>query len=282
MTTDASAGASDTISRRGLLKAAASTGGAAAAIAFPAVVRAQTPVKWRVQTAHVAGTVGYTGVPEVLHASERAVGGEGAVPAVSGGRDRRHFRHVRRGEGWRSRRHARLQYLLVREHGGRGISHLVSARAGPARPVGDVVLRARRTADRAEGVPRPQPVLRGADPARSEPDSLQGSDPLLRGVQGQEDPFSRRDDRGDLQARRRLHRDPARWRRLPGAGEGAHRRRRLHRPRGELRSRLRRGRKVHHHGAAFDAVPPPAGGPHGPHGQHGQVDRACPSSSRRS
>jgi TRAP-type mannitol/chloroaromatic compound transport system substrate-binding protein len=45
-------------SRRGLLKAAALTTGAAA-LAFPAVLRAQTPVKWRIQTAWQAGTAGY-------------------------------------------------------------------------------------------------------------------------------------------------------------------------------------------------------------------------------
>ena len=40
--------------------------GGTAAFGFPAVVRAQTPVKWRIQTAWDAGTAGYTGVPEVL------------------------------------------------------------------------------------------------------------------------------------------------------------------------------------------------------------------------
>jgi TRAP-type mannitol/chloroaromatic compound transport system substrate-binding protein len=44
-------------SRRRFITAAA---GGTAAIGFPAVVRAQAPAKWRVQTAHVAGTVGYT------------------------------------------------------------------------------------------------------------------------------------------------------------------------------------------------------------------------------
>jgi TRAP-type mannitol/chloroaromatic compound transport system substrate-binding protein len=46
-------------SRRRFIKAAAVAGGSAA-IGFPAVVRAQAPVKWRVQTAWDAGTVGYT------------------------------------------------------------------------------------------------------------------------------------------------------------------------------------------------------------------------------
>ena len=45
-------------SRRRFITAAAA--GGTAALGFPAVVRAQAPVKWRVQTAHVAGTVGYT------------------------------------------------------------------------------------------------------------------------------------------------------------------------------------------------------------------------------
>jgi TRAP-type mannitol/chloroaromatic compound transport system substrate-binding protein len=49
-------GSGNTPSRRRFIKAAA---GGTAAIGFPAVVHAQAPVKWRVQTAHVAGTVGY-------------------------------------------------------------------------------------------------------------------------------------------------------------------------------------------------------------------------------
>jgi TRAP-type mannitol/chloroaromatic compound transport system substrate-binding protein len=48
-----------TASRRRFIKAAAVAGGTAA-IGFPAVVRAQAPVKWRVQTAWDAGTAGYT------------------------------------------------------------------------------------------------------------------------------------------------------------------------------------------------------------------------------
>jgi len=46
-------------SRRRFIKAAAVAGGTAT-IGFPAVVRAQAPVKWRVQTAWDAGTAGYT------------------------------------------------------------------------------------------------------------------------------------------------------------------------------------------------------------------------------
>ncbi len=46
----------DRASRRRFIAAAAS---GTAVIGFPAVVRSQAPVKWRVQTAHVAGTVGY-------------------------------------------------------------------------------------------------------------------------------------------------------------------------------------------------------------------------------
>ena len=58
MTSDASAGAPPLTSRRGLFKAAAAAGGTVA-IGFPAVARAQTPVKWRIQTAWPAGTAGY-------------------------------------------------------------------------------------------------------------------------------------------------------------------------------------------------------------------------------
>jgi TRAP-type mannitol/chloroaromatic compound transport system substrate-binding protein len=46
-------------SRRGFIKSAAGAGGVAA-LGFPAVARAQAPVKWRVQTAWDAGTAGYT------------------------------------------------------------------------------------------------------------------------------------------------------------------------------------------------------------------------------
>jgi TRAP-type mannitol/chloroaromatic compound transport system substrate-binding protein len=46
-------------SRRGFVRAAAVAGGTAA-VGFPALVRAQAPVKWRVQTAWDAGTAGYT------------------------------------------------------------------------------------------------------------------------------------------------------------------------------------------------------------------------------
>jgi TRAP-type mannitol/chloroaromatic compound transport system substrate-binding protein len=46
-------------SRRRFIKAAAVAGGTVS-IGFPAVVRAQAPVKWRVQTAWDAGTAGYT------------------------------------------------------------------------------------------------------------------------------------------------------------------------------------------------------------------------------
>jgi TRAP-type mannitol/chloroaromatic compound transport system substrate-binding protein len=59
MTTDADASASTPPSRRGLFKAAAVAGGTAA-LGFPAVARAQAPIKWRVQTAWPAGTAGHT------------------------------------------------------------------------------------------------------------------------------------------------------------------------------------------------------------------------------
>ena len=60
MTSDADAGASPPTSRRRLLKTAAVTVGATAGLGFPAVVRSQAPIKWRVQTAAYAGTAGYT------------------------------------------------------------------------------------------------------------------------------------------------------------------------------------------------------------------------------
>jgi TRAP-type mannitol/chloroaromatic compound transport system substrate-binding protein len=58
MTTDADPRASKPTSRRGLFKAAA-VAGATTALGFPAVVRAQAPVKWRIQTAWQPGTAGY-------------------------------------------------------------------------------------------------------------------------------------------------------------------------------------------------------------------------------
>ena len=58
MTTDAEPDAPNPTSRRGLFKAAA-TAGAMTALGFPAVVRAQAPIKWRIQTAWPPGTAGY-------------------------------------------------------------------------------------------------------------------------------------------------------------------------------------------------------------------------------
>ena len=59
MTREADAEAPGTTGRRNVLKAAAGVAGAAA-LTFPAVLRAQAPVKWRIQTAWDAGTAGYT------------------------------------------------------------------------------------------------------------------------------------------------------------------------------------------------------------------------------
>jgi TRAP-type mannitol/chloroaromatic compound transport system substrate-binding protein len=60
MTTDADVTAPRPTSRRRLLTTAAVAAGATAGLAFPAVVRSQAPIKWRVQTAAYAGTAGYT------------------------------------------------------------------------------------------------------------------------------------------------------------------------------------------------------------------------------
>jgi TRAP-type mannitol/chloroaromatic compound transport system substrate-binding protein len=57
MTTEVEVSAPNSSTRRGLFKAAAAS--ATAALAFPAVVRAQTPIKWRIQTAWPPGTAGY-------------------------------------------------------------------------------------------------------------------------------------------------------------------------------------------------------------------------------
>jgi TRAP-type mannitol/chloroaromatic compound transport system substrate-binding protein len=58
MTTDAVTSAQSGSTRRGLLRAAAVASGTAA-VGFPAVLRAQAPIKWRVQTAAYSGTAGY-------------------------------------------------------------------------------------------------------------------------------------------------------------------------------------------------------------------------------
>jgi TRAP-type mannitol/chloroaromatic compound transport system substrate-binding protein len=58
MTNDAGRKAENATSRRGLIKAAALATGTAA-MGFPAVIRAQAPIKWRVQTAAYSKTAGY-------------------------------------------------------------------------------------------------------------------------------------------------------------------------------------------------------------------------------
>jgi TRAP-type mannitol/chloroaromatic compound transport system substrate-binding protein len=58
MRTQGGSGAEAPTSRRGLFKVAALAGGTAA-LGFPAVARAQAPIKWRIQTAWQAGTAGH-------------------------------------------------------------------------------------------------------------------------------------------------------------------------------------------------------------------------------
>jgi len=58
MTTDAATNAQNATSRRGLIKAAAVASGTAV-MGFPAAIRAQAPVKWRIQTAWQPKTAGY-------------------------------------------------------------------------------------------------------------------------------------------------------------------------------------------------------------------------------
>ena len=60
MPTDRDATTPSPTSRRRLLQTAAIAAGATAGLGFPAVVRSQAPIKWRVQTAAYAGTAGYT------------------------------------------------------------------------------------------------------------------------------------------------------------------------------------------------------------------------------
>jgi TRAP-type mannitol/chloroaromatic compound transport system substrate-binding protein len=58
MTVGAEPSAPDSTSRRGLFKAAAAAS-AASVLGFPAVVRAQASIRWRIQTAWQPGTAGY-------------------------------------------------------------------------------------------------------------------------------------------------------------------------------------------------------------------------------
>jgi TRAP-type mannitol/chloroaromatic compound transport system substrate-binding protein len=60
MMTDGAMSVAHPASRRTLFKKAAAIASGTAALGFPAVLRAQTPVKWRIQTAWQAGTAGYT------------------------------------------------------------------------------------------------------------------------------------------------------------------------------------------------------------------------------
>ena len=60
MATDRDATTPSPTSRRRLLQTAAIAAAATAGLGFPAVVRSQAPIKWRVQTAAYAGTAGYT------------------------------------------------------------------------------------------------------------------------------------------------------------------------------------------------------------------------------
>jgi TRAP-type mannitol/chloroaromatic compound transport system substrate-binding protein len=60
MATDRDATTPSPTSRRRLLQTAAIAAGATAGLGFPAVVRSQAPIKWRVQSAAYAGTAGYT------------------------------------------------------------------------------------------------------------------------------------------------------------------------------------------------------------------------------
>jgi TRAP-type mannitol/chloroaromatic compound transport system substrate-binding protein len=60
MTNETAAGPRETAASRRRFITAAAVAGGTVATGFPAVVRAQAPVKWRVQTAWDAGTAGYT------------------------------------------------------------------------------------------------------------------------------------------------------------------------------------------------------------------------------
>src|SRR5438093_1026229 len=67
MTNEAAAGPRETAASRRRFITAAAVAGGTAATGFPAVVRAQAPVKWRVQTAGGGGAAGHTGVQHDLN-----------------------------------------------------------------------------------------------------------------------------------------------------------------------------------------------------------------------
>ena len=72
--------------------------GGAATLAFPTVIRAQAPIKWRVRPPGTPGS-GLYGVPEILRERQDLVGGKARVPASSGGRGGQDLRDVRCREG---------------------------------------------------------------------------------------------------------------------------------------------------------------------------------------
>ncbi len=123
---------------------------ATAALAFPAVARAQAPIKWRIQTAWQPGTAGYKQFQKfcanVKEISEGKLQFQPFPEAAVVGT----FEMFDAVKGGVARRHALLLQLLAGEDAGLGLPLLVSAGAGSAGPVGDVVLRARE-ASRSRG-----------------------------------------------------------------------------------------------------------------------------------
>src|SRR5262249_59491615 len=75
--------------RRGFIRAAAAVAGGTAALGFPAVIRAQAPVKWRVQTAWDAGLAGYSAFQKFCANVKILSEGKLEVQPLPAGGDRR-------------------------------------------------------------------------------------------------------------------------------------------------------------------------------------------------
>ena len=262
---------------RGAVSSGPPLAGGTARIGFPAVVSAQAPVKWRVQTAWDAGTAGYTAFQKYCAHVKRPVGGEARVPAAPGGRGRRHVRDVRRGEERRARRHARLHHLLVVEAAGsrRSSPRIPWRWTGPtsgrrgSTSWGDSSSRGRRTKPHnmfyVGPIQHDLNLIHSKVPIRSFEEfkgkKIRFPGGMIADIFKQAGVSTVILPGGQVYAGAGERRDP---RRLG-----------LRRPGDELRPRLRRRREVHHHGTDHDAVPPPAGRPRGSHGQPGEVERAA-------
>ena len=130
--------------------------------------------------------------------------------------------------------------LLGRQSAGDGVPVVVSDGPALSARMGRVLLLEGRAQDGARDLRQAKPHVCGAHPSRPEHHPLEKADPLDRGLQGPQAARSRRHDRRRLRGNRRQDHPAAWWRGVLGAGEGHHRGGRLHRPGGQLGSRVPR------------------------------------------